>query len=337
MFKVAVIGAGNWGKNLIRTFNCLGVLWGFADPFESNRKAQQELYPDAVVLETIEQVIEKGEVNAVAIATPAPTHFEVAKKALNAGLHVFVEKPITLNTKDAEKLVKLAKSKGLILMVGHVMLYHSAMTTLKKLVDKGELGRLLYAYGQRLNLGKVREDENAMWSLAPHDISMVLHLFGEQPTRVAAFGSTFVQPEKEIEDVVFMNLLYDDGRMAHIHTAWLDPTKTRKMIFIGDKKMAIFDDGAADNKLQILNKSVFGPFSEGFRPDIDKITLNNGDATTVEIDTTSPLELELAHFIDAVENGKPALSDGQNGLDVLRVLEAAQKSLKQGGSPVEIG
>jgi len=336
MLKIAVIGAGNWGKNLIRTFNSMDALWGFADPSEKNREAQKALYPDAKVCENIEQVIEAGEVTAVAIATPAQTHFEVAQKALNAGIHVFVEKPITLDSGEAKILVELAKEKNLILMVGHLMLYHAAMTKLKNLLDDGVLGDILYAYGQRLNLGKVREDENAMWSLAPHDISMVLHLFKKQPDKVAAFGSALVQAEKGIEDVVFLNLMYNDGRMAHIQSSWLDPTKTRSMTFIGKDKMAIFDDGEPEDKLKIFDKSIYGPFSDGFKAGIDQISLKNGEAEVIKLEKTSPLEIELRHFIEAVESGTPALSDGQNGLDVLKILEAAQKSLKNGGAIVEI-
>ena len=234
---------------------------------------------------------------------------------------------------QAEELVELAKEKDRILMVGHLLLYHAAIERMKALIDEGELGELYYMYGQRINLGKVRRDENALWSLAPHDISIALHMFGKPPVKVAAVGSAYIQKEKNIEDVVFLTLFFDDGKMANFQLSWLDPHKTRCMTLVGSKKMLVFDDMEANDKVKIYDKGVQ---SGDVAPEMQAIPVRSGETTTVILPAAEPLKQEALHFLACIENGSQPLSDGQNGLDVLKVLAAAQRSLQANGLPMEL-
>jgi len=242
-----------------------------------------------------------------------------------------VEKPITLDVAQAEELATLAEARGLVLMVGHLLMYHPAMTRLKEMVDQGALGDVYYLYTSRLNLGQVRRHENAMWSLAPHDISVALYLLGEQPAEVAAQGLTYLQPG--IPDTVFLTLRFASGRAAHVHVSWLDPHKVRRITVVGSQKMAVFDDVDSTEKLRVYDKGVQRPAYENYG---EALTLRFGDIQIPQLDMREPLRLECQHFADAILNRRTPLSDGRNGVAVLRVLAAGQRSLDQNGQPMRI-
>jgi predicted dehydrogenase len=286
-------------------------------------------YPGMTITTDYGALLNDPEVEAVIVTTPTPAHYELARAALLSGRHVFVEKPITLAVAEAEDLVALAQERGRVLMVGHLLMYHPAVTRLKQLVDGGELGDVYYLYTSRLNLGQVRRNENAMWSLAPHDISVALHLLGEEPEAVAAQGLTYLQPG--IPDTVFLTLRFASGRAAHVHVSWLDPHKVRRITVVGSQKMAVFDDVDSTEKLRIYDKGVQRPAYDSYG---DSLSLRFGDISIPRIDMREPLRLECQHFIDCIINGQTPLSDGRNGVQVLRVLEAGQQSLERGGEPV---
>lgn len=252
--RTAVVGCGYWGKNLVRNFADLSDLRLCVDPDDSVRARITAAYPDVATAADFASALDNKGIDAVVLATPAPAHAAMAISALEAGKHVFVEKPLALTVEDAERMVATAEKHDRILMVGHLMEYHPAVEYMKELVDSGDLGDVYYSYNQRVNLGKVRSDENALWSLAPHDISMVLYLMGEEPEEVEATGQAFLQPG--IEDVVFLTLRFGSGRVAHIHVSWLDPHKERRMTVVGSKKMAVFDDMQGQEKIRIYDKGV---------------------------------------------------------------------------------
>lgn len=337
MKKVAVIGVGKWGKNHLRTFHALDAAWGFADANNENRSEQSKLFPDLPTFSSVDDIIKADKADAVVIATPAESHFSIAKKALEAGLDVFIEKPITLNVEKGIKLGELAQKKKCIVMVGHLLLYHPVITKMKTLIAQGEFGETHYLYTQRVNLGVIRRHENAMWSLAPHDISIALHLFESKPVKVSTVGNAFVQADRGIEDVVFLSLQFPDGKLANIHASWLDPHKIRKVTLVGKEKMAIFDDMERNEKLRLFNKYV-EPSTEW--PPVETgqpIPINNGEMLSVRIENQKPpLTLEAEHFLHCIETREEPLTDWQNGVDVLRILEAATRSLKQGGEVITL-
>jgi predicted dehydrogenase len=271
------------------------------------------------------------DIEAVVVTAPTPSHYELAKAALLTNRHVFVEKPIALAVAQAEDLVALATERRRVLMVGHLLMYHPAVTKLKQMVTSGELGDIYYLYSSRLNLGQVRRSENAMWSLAPHDIAVALFLLEEQPTTVAAQGLTYLQPG--IPDTVFLTLRFASGRAAHVHVSWLDPHKVRRITVVGSQKMAVFDDVDSTEKLRIYDKGVQRPAYDSYG---DSLSLRFGDISIPRIDMREPLRLECQHFVDCIQNGSTPLSDGRNGLQVLHVLEAGQRSLERGGEPVAL-
>ncbi len=334
MTRTAVVGVGRWGKNLLRTFHGLGGLWGFAERDPELRALRAESYPDVEAVEGLEDVINRGEAEAVVLATPVVRHFEMCRRALEAGLHVFVEKPITLDVREAEELLDLANTNGRVLMVGHLLLYHPAVTKLKELCEEGRLGELYYLYAQRVNLGQIRRDENAMWSLAPHDISIVLHFFGESPVSVSAIGSSYVPFNRNVEDVVFLNMRFADGRIANIHSSWLDPSKVRRITLVGSHGMALFDDMEPDRRLRIFDKRAMA--DSGSAVPSSPVPVHDGESWTPELPAAEPLRLEAMHFLECIRTGRQPLSDGKNGLAVLRVLAAAQRSLHKGGDPVKL-
>jgi predicted dehydrogenase len=239
-----------------------------------------------------------------------------------------------LEVAQGEELVRLAEEKKRILMVGHIMEYHSATLKLKEYIKNGELGKIYYVYSTRLNLGKVRDIENALWSFAPHDISMILFLLEKDPISVTATGECYLQKDKGIEDVAFLNMQFEDGIMAHVHVSWLDPHKERRLTVVGEKKMAVFDDSKSAEKIVIYDKGV--NIKTDYSTYGEYLSLRFGDILIPQIESTEPLKVECQHFIDCVQTRKPSRSDGRDGLRVLRVLDAAQRSLKMGGSPVEI-
>ncbi len=331
--EIAVIGAGGWGMNLVRNFAGLeGARLGWCcDLNEATLARIAAQYPGTRVTTRIEDVLGSDEVTGVAVATDAPTHYRIARAALEAGKHVYVEKPLTMKSAQAAELVTLAAERGRKLMVGHLLLYHPAVEKLDALLTSGELGDIYYMYTQRLNLGVVRKDENSWWSLAPHDVSVVLSLFDAEPLTVSARGESYLRAG--VQDVVFVNLHFPDGRMAQIHVSWLDPHKMRKMTIVGSKKMVVFDDMEASEKIKIYDK---GADVGGYASYNEAITLRQGDIFIPHLEMTEPLRRECAHFIDCIENDRTPRTSGEDGLRVVRVLEAAHHSLAEGGRPVTL-
>lgn len=323
---VAVIGAGYWGKNLIRNFHAIGALGMICETNESTRSSFIAQYPGARVTPDLESALLDGDITAVCVATPAETHYDIVKKTLNAGKHVFVEKPLCLDVVGGEELVKLADEKKRILMVGHLLQYHPAVRELKSLVKEGELGKLQYIYSNRLNLGKIRTEENILWSFAPHDISVILSLAGQAPQSVSSFGSHFLS--KSIADITVSNLIFPSGMAAHIFVSWLHPFKEQKLIVVGDRGMAVLNDVEPQDKL-LLYPHVIN-WENGI-PIPDK-----KEARKVAYDTGEPLLEECRAFVTAIMTGKAPLTDGVEGLSVLRVLTACQESMQKAGKTVNL-
>jgi UDP-2-acetamido-3-amino-2,3-dideoxy-glucuronate N-acetyltransferase len=324
--RIAVIGAGYWGANLVRVFHQLGVLHRVCDFSPDRLRQLSQQYPGVAMDTCCDDLLADREVDAVVIATPAETHYDLARRALLEGKDVYVEKPLTLHCEEAEKLIALAESRGLVLMVGHLLEYHPAITTLSELIEQGELGRLEYIYSNRLNMGKVRREENALWSFAPHDISVILLLLGQMPIQVAATGGTYLQPN--VADVTVSTMLFDRGVRAHLFVSWLHPYKEQKLVIVGEHRMAVFDDVRKTEKLQIYDK---------------KIDLVNGQfvterpaARTVEFPASEPLTIECQHFLDCLVTRQTPKTDGRDGWRVLKVLEASQRSLTMNGEPVQL-
>ena len=331
---LAVIGTGDWGANLIRNFAALPgcALTALCDADAGRLSATAARYPQAAAVPRAEDVAARTDVEAVVVAASAVSHYDLARAMLEAGKDVFVEKPLALRVAHAEELVALARRRERILMVGHLLLFHPAVRYLKELVDRGELGDVYYVYSQRVNLGKVRRDENALWSFAPHDLSVILHLIGQEPVDVVARGSAFLQGT--VEDVVFVDVRFPGGRLAHVHVSWLDPHKLRKFTVVGSRKMVVFDDMEASEKVRIYDKGVERGgkiVSYG-----DALTVRSGDILIPRLSLQEPLRIECQHFVDCVRSRTPPLTGGEDGLRVVRVLAAAQASLEAGGSPVAI-
>jgi predicted dehydrogenase len=322
--KIAVIGCGYWGKNLVRNFNQLGVLQTVCDLTAQGRATAAELAPQAQIVADIGEAVSNPAVQGVVIATPAETHFDVVRQALQAGKDVFVEKPLALTYDQGAHLVQLAHRNARILMVGHVLEYHPAIVRLLDLVRTGELGKVQYIYSNRLSLGKIRREENILWSFAPHDVAVTLRLMGGMPFQVIACGGSYVQPN--IADVTITNLLFDNGVRAHIHVSWLHPFKEQRLVVIGSKKMASFDDVV--KQLVLYDQRV--DVREG-----EPIPVK-GQGELVEFSTDEPLRLECQAFLDAIESRQPPVTDGVSGLRVLKVLQAAQRSLVMNGEPVAL-
>ena len=334
MVTLAVIGGGGWGKNHVRNFaeiqSCR--LKTVCDLNEKTLAAHRAVYKSIGVTTDARQVFADPEVNAVVIATDAPSHYALAHDALAAGKHVFVEKPMTLSPADAADLVRQAEAAQRVLMVGHLLEYHPCVVQLKGLVDRGELGALRYVYCQRLNLGVVRKDENAWWSLAPHDVSIILFIFQAEPVTVTAQGQAYLRPG--VEDVVFAQLKFADGRMAHVHVSWFDPHKIRKVTLVGADKMATFDDMDASEKIRIYDKGVD---VAGSVVDYERaLSIRSGDILIPKTPGGEPLRIECLHFLECIEKGKAPRSDGRDGLRVVRVLDAGTRSLRAGGAPVNL-
>ncbi|MFZ2631296.1 MAG: Gfo/Idh/MocA family oxidoreductase [Desulfosalsimonadaceae bacterium] len=333
---IAQLGAGYWGPNLIRNFVQLDDVVDFTvcdlDAVRLDKIKKQ--YPQIEVTQSVDEVMKNPVIDAVVVATPAFSHYEIAKRALSAGKHVMVEKPLAMNSKEAGELIAIAKEKQRILMVGHTFLFNAAVIKAKEYIDKGELGDIYYILSQRLNLGRVRQDVNAMWNLAPHDISIILYWLGEKPSRISAKGLTFLQDG--IEDVVFMDLDFPSGRAAHIHVSWLDPSKTRKMVVVGSKKMLVYDDASADAKLVIFDKGIDKKHIIRELPDIEsfgqfQLMQRSGDIYIPKVDFKEPLGLECKHFVDCIKYGRTPVTNGENGLAVVDILEKAQQILN--GTP----
>lgn len=334
MIKVAVAGAGYWGINHVRSFARLQgcELVAIADPSEKTLERAGRFAPSAKLYKSYEEMLAHKELDAVVIATPAIAHAAQARAALAAGKHVFVEKPMALSPEDAAAIAHDAEAARKTLMVGHLMLYHPGYDRLRQLVQSGDLGDVYYLYALRVNLGRLRKDENALWSFAPHDLSMILDLVGGLPVTVAARGEAYLQPG--VEDVVFVNLAFADRKMAQVQLSWLDPRKERRLTVVGSKKMVDFDDGHPSEKLRIYDKGYDRP--PEFTRYAEYLQVRSGDIHIPRLEMTEPLEVECKHFIECCATGKPPRTGPRHGLDVVKVLDAAQRSLKSGGTPVTL-
>ncbi len=333
MIDVAVVGAGAWGKNHIRVFSEMPNvrLKYVCDLDPSKLVPMKKISPYSTGLDCLDPVLRDPEVKGVVITSSAVSHAPLAKAALLADKDVLVEKPMALNPEDAEEMLVLAQERKRILMVGHLLIYHPVVDRLKEMIASGELGNIHYLYTQRVNLGIIRQDENALWSFAPHDLSVILYLLGEKPTVISAHGESYIQ--KGIEDVVFISLRFADGKMANIHLSWLDPHKLRKVTIVGSKKMVVFDDMEASEKLKIYDRGV-GSLS--YATYGEYLTLRFGDITIPNIKMEEPLRVEAEHFIQCIDSRKNPKTGGEDGLRVVNILVAAQKSLKENGAPIPI-
>ena len=322
--SVAVIGSGYWGKNLVRNFANLGALSVICDSHVETLRALGEQYPQSRTVTSYPEVLRDYAIQAVAIATPAETHGIMVREALLAGKDVFVEKPLCLSVDQGRTLVDLARERGRILMVGHLLWYHPAILKLKELIDTGELGRIQYIYSNRLNLGKIRREENILWSFAPHDISVILGLLGETPNAVTAQGGNYLH--EQIADTTVTLLSFPSGVKAHIFVSWLHPFKEQKLIVVGDRKMAVFDDVEKKDKLLLY------PHSIQWKGQVP--IANRAEAQPVEIGTNEPLREECLHFLESVRSRRRPRTDGDEGLRVLSALQQSQAALetKNGGS-----
>lgn len=320
--RVAVIGAGYWGKNLVRNFHAIQALEAICESDSQAVMVLRESYPGIKFVQNYSDIINDPAIQAVAIATPAETHATIVREALLAGKDVFVEKPLCLYIDQGKELVALAKDRARILMVGHLLWYHPAILELKTLIDSGELGRVQYIYSNRLNLGKIRREENILWSFAPHDISVILGLLGEMPEIVQAQGGNYLQ--QQIADVTVSLLSFPSGVKAHIFVSWLHPFKEQKLIVVGDKKMAVFDDVEKTDKLRLFPHSIAW---KAHHP-----IANKADAQPVVLDEKEPLREECLHFIECIQSRKTPRTDGVEGLQVLTVLQQCQIALEQKNS-----
>jgi predicted dehydrogenase len=331
MITVAVVGVGGWGKNLARNYHEIPDcrLKYVCDLSQPRLDALAPQLPGTIMTTDFAAVLRDPEIHAVVIATPAPSHYALCKQALQHGKDVYVEKPFVLEVAQAEELIELAELKDRILMVGHLLEYHPVVNRLRELIRSNELGDIYYVYSQRLNLGTVRTDENALWNFAPHDVSSILYLLDAEPTDVSARGQCYLR--RGVEDVVFMTMNFNDRSMAHVHVSWLDPHKIRKLIVVGSKKMAVFDDIEGTEKLRIYDKGA----AQGADYDTfaEYVTLRFGDIVIPYVKVGEPLRLECQHFLDSIRTRTPPKSDGYDGLRVVKVLDAAQRSLRNNGQP----
>ena len=330
--KVGVIGAGTWGRNHVRTLATMaGVeLAAVCDTSEAVRARMAKTYPGALVTASATELLDR--VDAVVVASTARTHAELGIAAIRAGKPVLIEKPFALSGADAAAIVAESERAGVPALVGHLLEFHPVIDRLKLMVQDGSLGEVFYLYSQRVNLGQVRPDENALWSFGPHDISVALYLMGEAPVTVSAQGHSYLQ--QGIEDVVFMVMRFRSGVVAHAHLSWLDPHKERKLTVVGSKQIAVFDDMAPREKLRLYDKGIDRPPEYGSYG--ESLAVREGDIWIPKIPTAEPLALELAHFVQVARGEAPTRADARDGLRVVQVLEAATRSLGSGGAPVSV-
>jgi predicted dehydrogenase len=331
--RVALLGYGYWGPNLARNLHLrLGTGWvACVDPDPARRAEVAHRYPWVRVMAEAAEVMADPQVDTLVIASPARTHAPLVADALAAGKHVLVEKPLALSTAEAVALAEAAEAAGRVLAVGHTFEYNPAVTRMRELVEAGELGDLWYLHSQRVNLGRIQSDINALWSIGPHDVSIANYLVGSAPRWVSARGARYLHAE--VEDVVFATLGYDDGVLAHVHVSWLDPSKLRRTTVVGSRRMVVFDDLDSEAKLRVYDKGA-DPVGGGFGE--FQFRLRRGDLHVPRTDLTEPLALELDHFLACCRTGARPRTDGWNGVRVVATLEAAQRSLDKGGVQVEV-
>jgi predicted dehydrogenase len=328
---VGVVGLGYWGPNLARNFAALEgceLRW-CCDRSPERLDRWRSAFPGTLFTPSLDDLLADDGLDAVVVATDVPSHAPIALAALGAGKHCFVEKPLSQSSSDAAEVVAAASAADKVLMVGHLLEYHPGVAKLKEIVDSGELGDVHYVYSNRLNLGVIREAENALWSLGAHDVSVLLHLLEEEPVEVLARGESFVRDR--VEDVVFCYLRFPSGRVAHMHLSWLDPHKERRFTVVGSRRMATFDDMELERKVTVYDKG----FDPDFRNYGEYIT-RSGDVMSPRITNEEPLRIECRHFVECVADGSEPRSGAASALRTVRVLEALQRSLESGGAPVAL-
>jgi UDP-2-acetamido-3-amino-2,3-dideoxy-glucuronate N-acetyltransferase len=323
---VCVVGCGHWGKNLARNFSGIGNLAAICESDPERLASFAQLYPKAKAYGRLEDAIADPSLDAIVLATPAEQHCRMALAALQGGKDVFVEKPLALDWRDANQMVDSAAQAGRVLMVGHLLRYHPAVLKLQELASSEAFGRIEYIYSNRLSMGKIRREENALWSFAPHDISVILALMGHQPMQATATGGAYLQPN--IADVTVSNLLFERGARAHIFVSWLHPYKEQRLVVIGSRQMAVFEDSRPDNKLLLFDKQI--EWKNG--------AVENARATGVPVafDSAEPLQMECRHFIECVAARRAPRTPGEEGVQVLQVLQACHRSLQMNGEPVRV-
>jgi predicted dehydrogenase len=334
MVKVGVIGVGHWGPNIVRNFIEIDTVESVVvcDLDHAKLAAIKKKHPPIKTVADPRDLVENREIDAIAIATSPETHYDLAKMALGEGKHVLVEKPLAMNSRHALELNDIATENNSVLMVGHIMEYNAAAIRLKELVDRKQLGKLCYAYGRRLNLGLYQRKLNVLWDLGPHDISLALFLLNKMPLNVSAIGRSYFGNSKE--DIVFVNMLFEDNILYNLQLSWLDPLKVRKTVIVGSEKMAVFDE-FEEQKLRIFDKGVVAQ-SDFTSFDEWEVAYRLGETKAIVFEEKEPLKTECEHFIDCVERGKQPRSDGRDGFRVVKVLEAIDKSLKSEGKEVKL-
>ena len=335
--RIAQVGLGYWGPNLARNLAAVegGELVTLCDASPDRLARMGKQLPGRRLVGDIDSVLSDDSVDAVVLATPVDTHYSLARDVLEAGKHVLVEKPLATTSEECETLIRLADERDLRLMVGHVFLYNAAVQKVKEYIDSGDVGDIYYVYSQRLNLGQVRHDVNAMWNFAPHDISILIDWLDADPLAVTAHGHAYIQPE--IEDVVFMNLDFPGGIGANVHISWLDPLKVRRMTVVGSEKMVVYDDVSADAKVVVYDRGVTKRLLDASAASFGayrsygefQLLLRAGDVLIPKIDFSEPLKLECQHFVDAIRTHTHPRTDGRHGLRVVRALEMAQRSMSE--------
>ncbi|OGQ84989.1 MAG: hypothetical protein A2289_12585 [Deltaproteobacteria bacterium RIFOXYA12_FULL_58_15] len=333
MARIAVVGAGYWGPNLVRNFyahESCGELW-VCEQDQQRLERVRSRFPGIHYTRSFDEIID-SDLDGVVVATTVGTHYELAKRALEAGKHVFVEKPLAVSVKKAEELVDLAAKKGKTLMVGHTFEYSPPVLKVKELIDTGELGRIFFVSSMRVNLGLHQKDVSVIWDLAPHDFSILFCWLGEVPTSISTTGNAFVQ--KGIPDVAFISARFPSGTIAHLEVSWLAPSKLRRTAIVGDKKMAVYDDTEATEKVKIFDRGVDFKYPETFGE--YQLSYRTGDILSPKLAQHEPLAMETLEFLRAIDEGIVPRSDGESGLRVVRALDAAQRSMEAGGSPVQL-
>lgn len=336
MVRIGFVGIGYWGPNLLRNFASMKndvEIGCICDKDKSRLESMKGSFPAARLTDDYDVMLKDKAIDAVVLAHPAALHYQFAKKALEAGKDIFVEKPLAMNVRECEDLIATADKNKKIIFVGHTFLYNSAVREVKKYIDNGEIGGVYYIYSQRLNLGKVRSDVDVVWNLAPHDISIIMYLLGEKPVSVSAHG--FYHLRKDIADVGFIILAFKNGSSAHIHVSWLDPNKIRRLTVVGSKKMIVYDDVDEDSKIKIYDKGIDKHTMDKSLGAYDRyeeflFKHRSGDIFVPRLEFEEPLRVETRHFIDCVKGRKGPVTDGINGLEVVKVLEAASLSMKSG-------
>lgn len=337
MLRMAAIGCGYWGPNLIRNFNQHPdvELVKICDLDEERRAHMAELYPSVTITANVDDIVGDDSIDAVVVATPVSTHHPLGMAVLESGKHLFIEKPMAASAAECEEMNKAAAERNLHIMVGHTFLFVPAVRKIRSLIAEGELGDIYYVNIQRVNLGIFQKDANVVWDLVPHDVAMLNFLFESSPVRVSATGQCFVQKDRSLEDVAFVTLEYPTGQLAHIHVSWLDPNKIREATFVGSKKMVVYDDVAMTDKIRIYDKGVdVMPHYDGFGE--FHLAYRHGDILIPKIDQVEPLRVETSHFVDVVNGKETSLSDGNLGLQVVEVLEKACASIREGGAPLDL-